>query len=81
MFEKRFDWDLELLVVARTLGFTNVFEAPVRIEYQFSSQVDRNAVFRIILDSMAIFYRRYILNSYRHTADRLAVIRDPQART
>jgi hypothetical protein len=80
MFEKRFAWDLELLVVARTLGFTNVFEAPVRIEYQFSSQVDTNAVFRIILDSMAIFYRRYILNSYRHTADRLAVIRDPQAR-
>jgi hypothetical protein len=80
MFEKRYAWDLELLVVARMLGFTKVFEAPVRIEYRFSSQVNLNAAFRIILDSVAIFYRRYILNSYRHTADRLAVIRDDQAR-
>jgi len=80
MFEKRYAWDLELLVVARTLGFTKVFEAPVRIEYRFSSQVDLNATFRIILDSLAIFYRRYILNSYRHTAHRLAVVRGPQAR-
>jgi hypothetical protein len=80
MFEKRYAWDLELLVVARMLGFTKVFEAPVRIEYRFSSQVNPNAAFRIILDSVAIFYRRYILNSYRHTAYRLAVIRDDQAR-
>jgi hypothetical protein len=80
MFEKRYAWDLELLVVARTLGFTKVFEAPVRIEYRFSSQVDPNAAFRIILDSIAIFYRRYILNSYHHTAHRLAVIRESQAR-
>jgi Glycosyl transferase family 2 len=79
MFEKRYAWDLELLVVARMLGFTRVFEAPVRIQYRFSSQVDPNAAFRIILDSVAIFYRRFILNSYRHTAHRLAVIRDQQA--
>jgi hypothetical protein len=81
MFEKRYAWDLELLVVGRMLGYSKVFEAPVRIEYRFSSQVDPNAAFRIILDSIAIFYRRYILNSYRHTADRLAVIREPQVRT
>jgi hypothetical protein len=80
MFEKRYAWDLELLVVGRMLGYSKVFEAPVRIEYRFSSQVDPNAAFRIILDSTAIFYRRYILNSYRHTGDRLAVIREPQVR-
>jgi hypothetical protein len=81
MFEKRYAWDLELLVVARMLGFTKVFEAPVRIEYRFSSQVNPNAAFRITLDSVAIFYRRFILNSYRHTAHRLAVIREDQPRT
>jgi hypothetical protein len=80
MFEKRYAWDLELLVVARTLGFTRVFEAPVRIQYRFSSQVNPNAAFRIILDTLAIFYRRYILDSYRHTAHRLAVIRERQER-
>jgi hypothetical protein len=81
MFEKRYAWDLELLVVARMLGFTKVFEAPVRIQYRFSSQVDPHAAFRIILDSVAIFYRRFILNSYRHTAHRLAVVHEDQARS
>jgi hypothetical protein len=76
MFEKRFAWDLELLVVAKMLGFTRVFEAPVRIDYRFSSQVNPKAVLRIVSDTAAIFYRRYILNSYRHTVHRLAVIRE-----
>ena len=63
MLEKRYAFDLELLVVARRLGFTRVFEAPVRIEYQFASQVNVGAALRIFLDTLAIFYRRYILNS------------------
>jgi glycosyltransferase involved in cell wall biosynthesis len=65
MLEKRYAFDLELLVVARGLGFTRVFEAPVRIDYQFDSQVEPKAAFRIFLDTLAIFYRRYILNTYR----------------
>ncbi len=69
MLEKRYAFDLELLVVARRLGFTRVFEAPVRIEYQFASQVNVGAALRIFLDTLAIFYRRYILNSYARTMD------------
>ncbi len=65
MVERRFAFDLELLVVARTFGFTKLFEAPVRIEYQFSSHVDASAVVRLFLDTVAIFYRRYVLNVYR----------------
>ncbi|MFN2590306.1 MAG: glycosyltransferase family 2 protein [Actinomycetota bacterium] len=66
MLEKRFAFDLELLVVARMLGFTRVFEAPVQIDYQFTSHVDVHATVRIVLDTVAIFYRRFVLNSYRH---------------
>jgi glycosyltransferase involved in cell wall biosynthesis len=71
MLEKRYAFDLELLVVARMLGFNRVFEAPVRIQYQFASNVDPRAALRILLDTLAIFWRRYVLNTYRH-AGRLA---------
>jgi O-antigen/teichoic acid export membrane protein len=69
MLEKRYAFDLELLVVARRLGFKRVFEAPVRIEYQFGSQVNLGAALHILLDTTAIFYRRYILNTYRPDGD------------
>ena len=72
MLEKRYAFDLELLVVARRLGYTRVFEAPVRIDYQFGSQVDPKAAFRIFLDTLAIFYRRYILNTYREPVETLS---------
>jgi glycosyltransferase involved in cell wall biosynthesis/O-antigen/teichoic acid export membrane protein len=64
MLEKRYAFDLELLVVARLLGYTRVFEAPVRIDYRFDSQIDVRAAGRILLDTVAIFYRRYILGTY-----------------
>jgi hypothetical protein len=76
MLEKRYAFDLELLVVARALGFTKVFEAPVRIEYRFSSNVNPEAVFRILLDTAAVFYRRYVLDTYRHAGDRLLLVRN-----
>jgi Glycosyl transferase family 2 len=78
MFEKRYAFDLELLVVARLLGFTKVFEAPVTIDYKFSSNVDPNAVVRILMDTAAIFYRRYILDTYRHVDDRLLLVRSDE---
>ena len=65
MLEKRYAFDLELLVVARRMGFTGVFEAPVRIDYRFDSRVNPRAAFRILLDTMAVFYRRYVLDTYR----------------
>jgi glycosyltransferase involved in cell wall biosynthesis/O-antigen/teichoic acid export membrane protein len=64
MLEKRYAFDLELLVVARLLGYTRVFEAPVRIDYRFDSQVDVRSAARIVLDTIAIFYRRFILGTY-----------------
>ena len=72
MLEKRYAFDLEFLVVARSLGFKRVFEAPVRIQYRFASQVDLRSVLGIGLDTLAIFYRHYILNTYRRAGERLA---------
>jgi glycosyltransferase involved in cell wall biosynthesis/O-antigen/teichoic acid export membrane protein len=64
MFEKRYAFDLEFLVVARLMGFTRVFEAPVRLDYHFDSHIDPEAVARIVADTGAVFFRRYVLNSY-----------------
>jgi glycosyltransferase involved in cell wall biosynthesis len=65
LYEKRYAFDLEFLVVARMLGFTRVLEAPVRIHYRFASQVNLGSSAGILLDTLAIFYRHQILDSYR----------------
>jgi glycosyltransferase involved in cell wall biosynthesis/O-antigen/teichoic acid export membrane protein len=79
MLEKRYAFDLELLVVARSLGFTRVFEAPVRIQYRFTSQVDLRSVLGIGLDTLAIFYRHYVLNTYRCAGEGLPAEVPPAA--
>jgi glycosyltransferase involved in cell wall biosynthesis len=56
-----------------------VFEAPVRIHYRFASQVDPRSVLGIGLDTLAIFYRHYILNTYRRAGERLAEQMPPAA--
>jgi glycosyltransferase involved in cell wall biosynthesis/O-antigen/teichoic acid export membrane protein len=65
LLEKRYAFDLEFLVIARSLGFTRIIEAPVRIHYRFTSQIDFRAACGLFLDTLAIFYRHYILNTYR----------------
>lgn len=64
MLEKRFAFDLELVVVARVLGYTRLFEAPIRLEYRFESRVDLRATLWVLVDTLAIFYRRYVLGTY-----------------
>jgi glycosyltransferase involved in cell wall biosynthesis len=61
---KRFAFDLELLVVARRLGYRKVMEAPVELEYRFESTVNPKAVWRILWDTAAIFYRLHVRRYY-----------------
>jgi glycosyltransferase involved in cell wall biosynthesis len=67
MVEKRFAFDLELLVVARHLGYRRFVEAPVVIEQRFSSTISPRAVRGMIQDTLAIFYRLRILRFYDQT--------------
>jgi hypothetical protein len=64
MVEKRFAFDLELIVVARHLGHGRVFEAPVRIKHQFKSTVSLKSVRGMLLDTLGIFYRLRLLHYY-----------------
>lgn len=63
---KQYAFDLEMLVIAKQLGYTRIFEAPV--ELNFSEGKAGAANFRSIknmfLDTLAIFYRSKILNYY-----------------
>lgn len=60
---KRFAFDLELLVLASKDG-AKIIEAPVEIRYKFGSTVNPKAVFLILWDTAAIFYRAKILRYY-----------------
>jgi glycosyltransferase involved in cell wall biosynthesis len=61
---KKFAFDLELLVVARYLGYGKICEAPIRLVYQFESTVNLRAAWRVLWDTAAIFYRLRILRYY-----------------
>jgi glycosyltransferase involved in cell wall biosynthesis len=62
---KRFAFDLELLVVARQLGYRDIVEAPVRLKYQFESTVNLRSAWLVLWDTAAIFYRLRILRYYQ----------------
>jgi len=63
---KQFAFDLDLLAVARALGFGRVRELPVRLDYRFTgSGVRSRAVARALVDTAAIFYRLRILHTYQ----------------
>ena len=62
--ESRFALDLELLVVARRLGYTRIVEAPVRIEERFTSTISVRAVLSLLVDTLAVFWRLSVVRAY-----------------
>jgi len=61
---KRFAFDLELLVVARKLGFGRIVEAPVQLSYRFATTTNAAAAFHALWDTAAIFYRLHFVHYY-----------------
>lgn len=67
LVEKRFAGDLEMLVVARHVGYKRIFEAPIKLDYEFtkmSTASEWRQIWGIFLDTLAIFYRQNILKYY-----------------
>ena len=64
MVEKRFAFDLELLVVARRMGYRSFVEHPVQIAERFTTTVSPRAVWRTLVDTFAIFYRLRVAHFY-----------------
>jgi glycosyltransferase involved in cell wall biosynthesis len=69
---KQFAFDLELLVVARHLGYRNICEAPISLDFQFESTVNLASAGRVLWDTAAIFYRLRILRYYERRGIELA---------
>ena len=64
---KHYAFDLEILSVARRLGFTRIFEAPIKISYNFTDLTHAHAINsmkKIFLDTLAVIYRLKILHYY-----------------
>jgi len=64
MVEKRFAFDLELLVVARRMGHRSFVELPVQIAERFTTTISLRTVGRTLLDTFAIFYRLRVARFY-----------------
>jgi len=62
---KRFAFDVELLVLCRHFGYGRIIEAPVTIDHRFTSTTNARAVFRVLWDTAAIFYRLRIRRYYQ----------------
>jgi len=57
MVEEGYAFDLEMLVIARDLGYRHLVEAPVRIGRRFSSTVSLRVVVAMLRDTFAIWWR------------------------
>ena len=68
---KAFAFDIELLVVANSLGFRRIYEAPVEMKMKFAGGISTIASkgfirvsFKTFWDTAAVFYRLKILRYY-----------------
>lgn len=67
LLEKRYAFDLEMLAVANHFGFKRIYEAPIRLRYNFKALSNAATIRGIIMycvDVLAIYYRLYIRKYY-----------------
>lgn len=76
MVEKKFAGDLEMLVVADSLGFNRIYEAPIKLDYtlgNMTSAATLKSIIRIIVDTIAIFYRKNFLGYYKKVSEKNSI--------
>lgn len=65
---KRFAFDIEVLAVAYKLGYTKIYEAPIKLNFKGVSSITSKSFWRVIFwmlwDTAAVFYRLKILHYY-----------------
>lgn len=63
---KQYAFDLEMLVIAHQLGYRRIFEAPIELDFnKATSSINFKTINKMIIDTLAVFYRAKILNFYR----------------
>lgn len=62
---KKYAMDIEMLAVAKRLGFKRIYEAPIEVKFdKRSSRIRWTTIFRMFVDTMAVFYRLRIVGYY-----------------
>ncbi len=65
---KRFAFDIEVLAVAYKLGYTKIYESPIKLNFRGASSITSSSfwsvIFWMLLDTAAVFYRLKILHYY-----------------
>jgi glycosyltransferase involved in cell wall biosynthesis len=64
---KRFAFDIEVLTVAQKLGYTKIYEAPVKLNFRSGSITSSSfwkIIYSMLWDTAAVFYRLRILHYY-----------------
>ena len=62
---KRYAMDIEMLAVAKYLGFKRIYEAPIEVRFsQITSRINWQTIFKMAWDTAAVFYRLKILHYY-----------------
>lgn len=77
---KRFAFDIEVLTVAYKLGYTRIYEAPVKIDFRGVSSITSgnfwNVIFSMLWDTAAVFYRLKFLHYYDRDNKRKTINRE-----
>ncbi len=60
---KRYAFDIEILANAHRLGY-KIMESPIELNMGFSSHVNTKAIWNMLVDTCAVFYRMKILKYY-----------------
>ncbi|VVB91314.1 Glycosyltransferase AglD [uncultured archaeon] len=60
---KRYAFDIEILANAHRLGY-KIMESPIELNMGFSSHVNTKAIWNMLVDTSAVFYRMKILKYY-----------------
>ena len=62
---KKYAMDIEILAVAKYLGFNRIFEGPIEVNFNKStSAIKWSTSFKMAWDTVAVFYRLKILHYY-----------------
>ncbi len=83
---KEYAFDIEFLAIANYLGFKKIYEAPVEINFKVgSSRFTAGVLFdsfvrKMLWDTIAVFYRMYILRYYNSSNSKLWM-KDPEMKS
>ncbi|OGE16341.1 hypothetical protein A3F00_02345 [Candidatus Daviesbacteria bacterium RIFCSPHIGHO2_12_FULL_37_11] len=62
---RNYAMDIEMLAVAKYIGFGRIYEAPIEVRFdKRTSRIRWHTIFRMVVDTLAVFYRLKIIRYY-----------------